>query len=125
MVRDSIKDADALQRRSYVPEEQRTSDRDAAADWLESELVNDNRDWAETTLVSLSDESGWSREHIARTIDSYFDPADGPTRSQIIEEIVTAAVNADHSGKDYPAGFRDGFTAGLDFARTHEETVQD
>lgn len=128
MVRAAIKEADELQRRPYVPEQDRTPDRDDAADWLEAELVDGDRSWGQTTIVELSEasgnsgESGYSREHIARTLDKYFDPKGGG-RSAILEELASAAVTESNRSDDYEGGFQDGFETGLKFALEHEQLL--
>jgi len=124
MPRDEIKNADELQRRTYVPESERTPDRDDAADWLEAELVTGDRDWPETTIVELSEISGWSREHIARTLDAYFEPGAG-SRGDVLAELASEIDNVDPSGTEYADGFRDGFEAGIEFCLLHPWLIDD
>lgn len=49
------------------PDEQRTDARDEAADWIE--------DMWPATLSDIAEESGFSRQHIRNTLDTYFRPA--------------------------------------------------
>jgi len=124
MVRAALKQARRIERQDYVPDSRRTPDRDDAADWLESELVTGDRDWPETTIVELSEISGWSRGHIARTLDAYFEPAAG-SRGDVLAELASEIDNVDPSGTEYADGFRDGFEAGMEFCLLHPWLIDD
>jgi hypothetical protein len=48
----------------------RTSGKDDAAEYIENEVLAKGR-WP-MDLVDIADEAGWSRQHIANTLDDYF-----------------------------------------------------
>lgn len=98
MVSDEIKNATRLQRKLRVPEQHRTPERDRAADWLEEEVVANDR-WGEVTLSQLGEESEWTRQHLSTVLDLYFEPA-----TDIPGDVLEA----------YRKGYRDGFQDGLD-----------
>lgn len=123
MVRAAIKEASALRRKDFVPDDRRTSQRDRLADWIDETIVEGEWDWQETTISDIAAETDYSREHVARVLDIYFDPADGG-RSDVVAELAMAAVDTDASGDDYQTGFRDGFEAGLLFALEHDDLIQ-
>jgi len=120
MVRAEIKEASELRRKRYVPDSDRTPDRDAMADWIDSHIVQGDWDWSETTISEISEASGFSREHVARVLDTYFDPGAGG-QSEIIAQMAMAAVDQQASGDGFEDGFRQGFEAGIAFVLEHDE----
>lgn len=111
MVSARIKEATALQRKRVVPDSDRTPARDDAADWIEANVVSEDV-WPEWTISAIADEAGYSREHISKVLDLYFDPA-GQAGSGPLAEALGGAVDAEASA-DYRAGYRDGFADALD-----------
>jgi len=120
MVRAEIKQASELSRTHHVPDRDRTPDRDEMADWIDSHIVQGDWDWPETTISEISDAAGFSREHVARVLDTYFEPASGG-QSEVLSEIAMAAVDQQASGTDFEQGFRQGFEAGIGFVLEHDE----
>lgn len=96
MVRPAIKNADQIRRREVVPEEDRTPERTKAADWIEENVIEEGL-WGEKTIRWIGEESEWSRQHIANTLDTYFEPADSPE-----------GLASEGRSLDYRQGFRDG-----------------
>lgn len=96
MVRPAIKSAEEIRRREVVPEDQRTQERTKAADWIEENIIKEGR-WGEMPMREIAEESQWSRQHIANTLDAYFEPADSP-----------AGLGTEGRSLDYRQGFRDG-----------------
>lgn len=123
MVRAAIHEATALRRRSYVPDADRTPDRDDAADWLEEHLVDGDWDWQETSISEISEATGYSRQHIATTLEHYFEPVDGDGRRIQLGELAMAAVDREASGEDFESGFRQGFEAGVRFVVENQELI--
>lgn len=111
-MRDELKAADRLQRKQWVAPSNRTESRDKVADWVEETVVEPGR-WADVSLNDLAAESGWSRQHIANTIEHYFDPDGAPTAEPDdlaelpIDEAPESVVELVR--EVYREGFRDGF----------------
>lgn len=105
MVRQQVKKAPELRRKEFVPDDLRTTERDKAADWLEEHIIAEGR-WSETTIQDIAAESDWSRQHIANTLDSYFEPADSPAAFDDTEK---------------PLGYRQGFRDGISFVQENPE----
>jgi len=124
MVRAEIKQASELRRKRYVPDSERTPDRDEMADWIESHIVEGDWNWSETTISEISETSGFSREHVARVLDAYFEPASGG-QSEVRAQIAMAAVDQQASGDGFEDGFRQGFEAGIAFVLEHDELRED
>lgn len=103
MVRRELKNAYEIQRKDEVPPDQRTTDRDRAADWIQVHIVDADR-YATTTMAEMADESGWSRQHIANTLDAYFEPADPEAAPEIHETVDVELIL-----EIYRKGYRDGW----------------
>lgn len=103
-----IRHADAITRRESVPEDKRTPARDACADWIDSEIVETGRwpmDYSAIADLSQASESvdGWSRQHIANTLEAYFVPdIVGLSRDEMWQRMLSA----------YRLGYSDGFDDG-------------
>lgn len=122
MVRATIKDATQLTRKANVSESDRTEARDAAADWIQQEIIDKDR-WGEMTLQDLGEESPWSRQHIANTLEQYFDPVGESLNGAEEEPPKQIPVGDRDDGKS--AEYRQGFRDGLEFARENPELVLD
>lgn len=81
MSRARIREAGALRRRQRVPDSDRTAARDEVADWIEEHAADD---WVSWTMTAVAEEVGYSREHVAKTLEAYFEPA-GAERSELAE----------------------------------------
>lgn len=93
------------------PEEtERTEERDAAADWIEAEVIAKGR-WP-MTLTDMDEESRWSRQHLRNTLNAYYTPADS-TQSGVDVDDLDALPQA-IPGRErelmqaYRMGYRDG-----------------
>jgi len=104
MVRARIREATELTRRQAVPDADRTPARDAAADCIETYLAE--HDWPETTIVELAEHCDWSREHISKTLDAYFDPA-GIGEPDPMADLV-ATLSEEGEGTATQQAYRDG-----------------
>lgn len=122
MVRPEIKQATALRRRAHVPDEKRTPDRDEMADWIEANIVEGDWEWDKTTISEISEETDFSREHVARVLDSYFDPRSGG-QSELLAELAMSAVDSEASGESFENGYRQGFEAGIKFTLENQELL--
>lgn len=76
MVREAIKKASRLERKSYVPQSDRTAERDRIADWIEEKAADDWQNW---TMTNVSQAAGCSRQLVATVLDHYF-IAEGESR---------------------------------------------
>lgn len=56
--------------KANIPDSARTPGKDDAAEYIQSEVLDKGR-WP-MDLTDIADEAGWSRQHIANTLDSYF-----------------------------------------------------
>lgn len=97
-----------LRRRQQVPEGNRTEARDAAASWIEDEVLSEDR-WP-MTYTNMAEESGWSRQHIANTIENYFVEVD--TEDDQIGHEVSNVFEAYRRG--YSDGWEDGYERGTE-----------
>jgi len=123
MVRAVIKEATDLQRKAYVPDYDRTPDRDELAQWIDGEIVNGDLDWSQTTIQEISEMAGWSREHVSNTLDRYFVPASqagGGDITQLIQALPTPDGN-----DNFQSGYRSGFSDGVRWALENRETLED
>lgn len=120
MVRASIKEASALQRKSFVPDSDRTADRTKAADWIEANAADE---WEQWTMTDVADETGYTREHIATTLEHYFEPA-GQSRRGLFDEVAGAGLDQEASGEGFQAGYTQGFEAGALWALRNHGTLQ-
>jgi hypothetical protein len=107
MSRARIREAGALQRKQRVPDSDRTAARDEVADWIEAHAADD---WVDWTMTAVAEEVGYSREHVAKTLEAYFEPAGGE-RSELAELLGGEAPTEQSS--EYRAGFSEGFATAL------------
>jgi len=77
MVREAIRKASRLERKTNIPDTDRTAERDRVADWIVEKAADDWKDW---TITSVSQAADCSRQHVANVLDLYFVPA-GESRS--------------------------------------------
>lgn len=117
----TITDAKKIRRKSEVPESDRTAGKDAAAEFIEEEVLEKGR-WPMhlTEIADLSEEKlgddGWSRQHITNTINDYFEPVyDGGagSNSQRVGdgerlELDIVIPEDVESRRDYVRGYVDG-----------------
>jgi len=94
-----------LRRKEDVPDDARTPQKDAAAAFVEREIIDKDRWPMEfTEMAQLSDEKakngGWSRQHFSNTISDYF---------KEIDEERAQAAEFDDMFEAYRQGYRDGF----------------
>lgn len=68
MVSDKLKNATEVRRKKVIDNDERTRDRDKAADLIEEM-------WP-ASLSEIAEESEYSRQHIANTLEYYFEPGD-------------------------------------------------
>lgn len=111
-----VNEADEIERRDSVPESEQTEERTKAADYIESEVLDEDR-WP-MTLTAISEETDWSRQHIKNTLEGYFEPVttnDGGAVSAGGQD--DADVSFESRTAAYRKGFKDGFREGLDEAR--------
>jgi len=108
MSRARIREAGALQRKQRVPDSDRTAARDEVADWIEAHAADD---WVEWTMTAVAEEVGYSREHVAKTLEAYFEPAGADGRSELAELLGGEAPTEQSS--EYRAGFSEGFATAL------------
>lgn len=97
-----IRDARAIRRKDSVPDSKRTADRDAAADYIETDVVADGR-WP-VSMTQIAQETNYSRQHIANVLEYYFEPTEpdrDPRRIEPPEDV------ADEGS--YLRGFIDGY----------------
>lgn len=97
-----VTNAPAIQRKDDVPEEYRTDDRDAAAEYITEEVVEEGR-WP-VTMTQIANETGYSRQHIKNVLEYYFEATrakDEPPRQIEVPEDVDA--------QSYLRGFIDGY----------------
>jgi hypothetical protein len=122
MVRAAIHQATALRRKpTAIPDSDRTSERDRCADWLEAELIDGDREWMDTTILSLAEASEWSREHISRVLGLYFEPRDSAPADDPVARLLDAELDVDGQSPEYRGGYSDGFAAGVQFALQHPD----
>lgn len=122
MVRPELKQARRIERKQYVPDASRTPDRDAAAEWIDSHIVSGDREWAETTMSNIASATEYSREHIATTLDAYFDPAgaDAGPAGELLSDIPTPEGTS-----EFRDGFAYGWREGVRWALRHGEDVEE
>lgn len=131
MVSKAIKQAESIERKQFVPEHKRTDDKDKAADYIADQFVNGDRDWSKTTISELAEETKYTRQHIANTLEGYFKPAE---RADIDDpdliESLTTNLDIERSGDDYIEGYRDGFVDAAEalmqdgeISKSHEERL--
>ena len=70
---------DTLEPREPLPEDVRTDGKDDAAKFLWDEIIQPGR-WP-MPLSDIADESGWSRQHISNTIQTYFEEPEEETNT--------------------------------------------
>lgn len=68
MVSEQLKRAESIRRKQSIPSSQRTDGRDKAAEVIE--------DMWPSSLSDIADATEYSRQHIANTLEAYFEPAD-------------------------------------------------
>lgn len=78
MVSTALRNATRLVRKQSIPESDRTPERDKAADWIDEHAADDWEDW---NFTDIEDETDWSRQHIANTVEKFFEPADAMHQS--------------------------------------------
>ncbi len=110
MVSNALRHATRIERKQEISDEDRTADRDEAADWIEEHAASNWHDW---TFTRIAEETEFSRQHIANTVQAYFQPVtasgnatgtDGLDLNQdeVPEWILDAVKQA------YRDGYRDG-----------------
>lgn len=118
-----ITTAQSIRRKDNVPDEDRTPARDAAADFIEKEIVEKGR-WADTPMTEIAEmtadlegtgENGYSRQHIKNTLDAYFEPVREPETKTVEHSHpegesgkITIDVPDDVDTDSYLRGFIDG-----------------
>lgn len=107
MVSDKLKYAEQIARKDSVSPEHRTEGRTQAAEWIQEHIVRARR-WPEVTMKQIAEESGWSRQHIANTLEHYFRPADGEGHGLTIDG---------YDIKTLLEVYREGYRAGYDDAK--------
>lgn len=114
MVNAKIKEASKLRRKAVVPDADRTPARDEAADWIEDNVVNNDR-WHSVTITEIADGAGFSREHISNVLDRYFEP-----QSQQADDLTLLLGNdvPSEQSAEYRQGFADGFRQALNLPDT-------
>jgi hypothetical protein len=120
MVRAAIKEATELQRKQFVPDHERTPDRDELADWIEREIVDGAREWADMTISEIHEETGWSREHVARVLDGYFEAASGD-RDEL--DRLLQSMPSPSGGDEYQQGYRAGWNDCLRWSLQNREKL--
>lgn len=106
---------ETLRRKSAVPPSDRTEERDAAADWIEQNVIEQGR-WP-MTYTEIAEETGWSRQHISNTISDYF------TTETSEAETDPEAPQEKGDGRDneifrvYRTGVQDGIELALSIMR--------
>lgn len=90
-----------------ITEDLRTEDRDAAAEFIQKEIIGENR-WP-MTRTEIAEESGWSRQHISNVLRHYFEEVNQPAG-----DIDTSRF--DSVFEAYREGYREGFNDGFDRA---------
>lgn len=101
--------ADEIERTTPPPGE-RTDERDKAADWIQSEVVEKGR-WP-LTLSEMEKEVKWSRQHLRNTLDAYFRPAGStPLPDGDGDDMEFGKLTGDDAKllSAYRRGYRDGF----------------
>lgn len=110
-----IREAPRIRRRRFVPEDDRTEDRDKAADYIQKEVITAGR-WP-MTMTEIADETGYSRQHIANTLDAYFEPVNGEGDEPAREERTIHSPNGPATVEIPPdvdnESYLRGFVAGL------------
>lgn len=94
-----------LRRKEDVPDDARTPQKDAAAEFIKREVIAKDRWPMEYTgLAELSKErredGGWSRQHFSNVVDIYFEEV---TEREALGEQFDSLFDA------YTQGFRDGW----------------
>lgn len=104
---------DRLMRRNVVDPSDQTPGREAAADWIESTILDDNRlpmSYKAIAEASADAEAGpWSRQHITNTIKAYFWEDDAARLRQATDDggrRFESLYDAYREG--YREGYRDG-----------------
>lgn len=109
MVSKALRNATRIERKDTVGDSDRTPKRDEVAEWID-EHAADN--WGEWTFTEISDETGFSRQHIANTVDAYFRPADAGVDLSAVADAEASEVIGDAAYRDlllYRQGYRDGW----------------
>lgn len=112
MVRESIKQSPRIKRKKSIPASNRTPGRDEAAKWIQEHVIDEDA-WSETTIKGISEESGWSRQHIANTLEMYFEPTEefAEDEEQIIDrEMLNLLLDVHRIG--YRQGYDDAMQQG-------------
>lgn len=122
MVRAALKQARRIERQDYVPDSRRTPDRDEAADWIDMHVVDGDRDWGETTMSEIAEAAGYSREHIATTLDHYYQPAG---QSQDLASELAGDIPTPEGTSEFRDGFAYGWREGVRWALRHGDAVTD
>ena len=108
MVSNELQHAPRITRKPTIPDSEQTPMREKAAEWIEEHAADDWQNW---TFTKIADETEFSRQHIANTVQTYFQPTDGssasPTKASVSRadapEWVLEAVK-----EAYRDGYRDG-----------------
>lgn len=123
MVRATLKEATALQRKARVPDSDRTPDRDKVADWIEANVIHGDWDWSDTTISEIAEEIDYSRQHVATTLDYYFDPLTAG-RDDPVSRLIESIPRVDGSD-DFRDGFREGWAAGVGWGLRHHDEIME
>lgn len=115
MVRASLKEASRIERKPHVPDKHRTPDRTKVADWIEEHAANE---WQEWTHAEIAEETGYSRQHVDKVVEYYFQPeGESSDVEALADELgvgdvttLQQALGADVSREllIYRMGYRDG-----------------
>lgn len=92
-----------IRRKDSVPEQDRTDDRDEAADAIEEM-------WP-STLTEIAEEAGFSRQHIKNTLELYFELVNQPDENRVSldihipEDLADDSKTRDAYTRGYVAGY--------------------
>jgi len=122
MIRPELRDAREIEPKTRVPASQRTPERDEVAAWVEEQFVDGDEAFGAWTFSDMADEVGFSRTHVTKVLELYFDPVtdsddDAGPLSDALDDI-------EQTGDGYRAGLRDGFREGVRFALQNAELLQ-
>lgn len=109
MVSKALRNATRIERKDSIPAEAQTPKRDEAADWIEEHAAEN---WGEWTFTDIADETEYSRQHIANTVEAYFRPADAGIDLGAVADADVSEVVGDGAYRDlliYRQGYRDGW----------------
>lgn len=106
MSRARIREANELQRKASIPASDRTPARDEVARWIDEHAADD---WVNWTMTDIAEEVDRSREHVAKTLELYFEPVGEGSE---LADLLGGQAPSDQSS-EYRAGYSDGFADAL------------